>query len=277
MRTLLEFGQRRGAVIGATLVLHTWTRELRFHPHVHAIVTGGGLALDAGSWKKSRRAFLFPIKAMARVLRGKMIDRLKEAQRAGAFTGFDDFDDPEGFQHLVRTIAKLSWIVYAKPSFSNAAHVVHYLGRYTHRVAISNSRLLALDEAGVSFRYKDYRRNGQARYRTMTLEPGEFIRRFLLHVLPRGFHRIRHYGLLASATCKANIARARTLIAGQLIVASEPPAERDDATATASAAVDHRPPCPCCGGRMIIVETFERCGAPRAPPAPEPAITTKMA
>src|SRR5205807_707336 len=137
--------------------------------------------------------------------------------------------------------------------------------RYTNRVAISNSRLVSLDERGVTFRYKDYRRNGQARFRTMTLAPDEFIRRFLLHVLPKGFHRIRHYGLLASATCKTNIARARALIAVPVPVI-DPPAEQDDAGLATSAATDHRPPCPCCGGRMIIVETFERYGAPRGPP-----------
>ena len=150
-----------------------------------------------------------------------------------------------------------------------------YLARYTHRVAISNSRLVGLDERGVTFRYKDYRRNGQARYRTMTLEPDEFIRRFLLHVLPKGFHRIRHYGLLASATCKANIARAKELIAAPL-PAIDPPTEHDDADLTAGAAADHRPPCPCCGGRMIIVESFGRGGAPRAPPSPQAAVRTAM-
>ena len=140
-----------------------------------------------------------------------------------------------------------------------------YLARYTHRVAIANSRLLALDERGVTFRYKDYRRNGQARYRTMTLAADEFIRRFLLHVLPKGFHRIRHYGLLASAGCKANIARARELIAAPMPTV-DPAAAHDTADPDGTAA-DHRPPCPCCGGRMIIVEVFGRGGAPRGPPS----------
>ena len=139
-----------------------------------------------------------------------------------------------------------------------------YLARYTHRVAISNSRLLALDARGVTFRYKDYCRSGQARYRTMTLGADEFIRRFLLHVLPKGFHRIRHYGLLASASCKANIARARQLMAAPMAEV-DPPAVHD--TADPDATTDHRPPCPCCGGRMIIVEVFARAAAPRGPPA----------
>ena len=150
-----------------------------------------------------------------------------------------------------------------------------YLARYTHRVAISNSRLLGLDKRGVTFRYKDYRRDGRARLRTMTLAPDEFIRRFLLHVLPKGFHRIRHYGLLASATCKKNSARARKLIAMPVPV-TDPPVERDEADPAAGAAADHRPPCPCCGGRMIIVGTFERAAAPRAPPSPDTGISTAM-
>ena len=135
---------------------------------------------------------------------------------------------------------------------------------YTHRVAISNSRLVALDERGVTFQYKDYRRNGQAHYRTMTLSADEFIRRFLLHVLPKGFHRIRHYGLLASAGCKANIARAKELMAVPM-PAVNPPAADD--TVDPDAMTDHRPPCPCCGGRMIIVEVFARGNAPRGPPS----------
>jgi hypothetical protein len=146
--------------------------------------------------------------------------------------------------------------------------VLTYLARYTHRVAISNSRLIGLDDRGVTFGFKDYRRNGRERFRTMTLAPGEFISRFLLHVLPKGFHRIRHYGLLASATCKANIARARELMAASAAV-TDPPAEHDDPDLDASAASDHRPLCPCCGGRMIIVESFGRGGAPRGPPSPE--------
>jgi hypothetical protein len=153
--------------------------------------------------------------------------------------------------------------------------VLAYLARYTHRVAIANSRLVSLDERGATFRYKDYRRNGWAPFRTMTLKPDEFIRRFLLHVLPQGFHRIRHYGLLASATCKANIARARELIATPP-PSIDPSAEQDDPDVTAGDGADYRPPCPCCGGRMIIVESFGPAGAPRAPPSPQAGVGTAM-
>jgi hypothetical protein len=164
-------------------------------------------------------------------------------------------------------LRRKNWFVYAKPPFAGPEAVLAYLARYTHRVAIANSRLLALDDRGVTFRYKDYRRNGRMRFRMMTLSPDEFIRRFLLHVLPKGFHRIRHYGLLASATCKANVARARELIA-----APTPPVEAPPDAGSTDTGVQHRPPCPCCGGRMIIVETFKRDGAPRGPPPPDAAV-----
>ncbi len=155
-------------------------------------------------------------------------------------------------------VRKKPWVVYAKPPFAGPGVVLAYLSRYTHRVAISNRRLLALDERGVTFRYKDYRRDGAERYRTMTLAVDEFIRRFLLHVLPKGFHRIRHYGLLASAERRTNVARARELLAAPPVLEAAEPVE----------ASDHRPPCPCCGGRMVILETFERWTQPRAPPRP---------
>jgi Putative transposase len=172
-------------------------------------------------------------------------------------------------------LRRKKWFVYAKPPFAGPEAVLAYLARYTHRVAIANSRLVSLNERGVSFRYKDYRRNGQARFRTMTLEPNEFIRRFLLHVLPKGFHRIRHYGLLASATCKANIARARELIATPP-PSIEPSTEQDAPGMTAGPRADYRPLCPCCGGRMIILESFGPGGGPRAPPSPQAGVGTAM-
>ena len=169
----------------------------------------------------------------------------------------------------------MNWFVFTKPPFTGPEAVLAYLARYTHRVAISNSRLVSLDQRGVSFRYKDYRRDGQARYGTMTLRADEFIRRFLLHVLPKGFHRIRHYGLLASATCKANVARAKELIAAAL-PSIDPSPEHDNPDAATGAAADYRPPCPCCGGRMIIVESFGRGGVPRAPPSSQASSGTAM-
>jgi hypothetical protein len=190
-RTLLAFGQRHfKATVGATLVLHTWTRDLRFHPHIHAIVTAGGLSLDGLRWCKAQRDFLFPVKAMSRVLRGKMIDALKREHRNGAFATFRDFEDPEAFARLVRMIAKHRWNVYAKKTFAKGEHVIGYLGRYTHRVGIANSRIVALGSDIVVFRTKGRH--------LAALSPVAFLQRFIQHVLPDGFHKIRHIGLYAA-------------------------------------------------------------------------------
>jgi hypothetical protein len=267
-----------GARIGATAVLHSWGSAMTHHPHLHMIVPGGGISLDGTRWVSCRPSFLVPVRVLSRLFRRLFLAGLADAYAAGrlAFFGkLDNLRNPAAFAAHLAPLNRKNWFVYAKPPFAGPEAVLAYLARYTHRVAIANSRLLALDERGVTFRYKDYRRNGQARYRTMTLAPDEFIRRFLLHVLPKGFHRIRHYGLLASAACKANIARARELIAMPTPV-TDPPAGHDDADPAASIAADHRPACPCCGGRMLIVETFERCGAPRAPPSPDAGGRTAM-
>ena len=194
-RTLLEFGRRRlHATLGATLVLHTWTRDLRFHPHIHAIVTAGGWSTQRARWCPTHRRFLFPVTAVARVFRAKMLQQLNDAHRAHDFDRFDDFVDPEGFSRLMQRAARPAWNVYAKAPFAKAGHVLAYLGRYTHRVGIANSRLLAVREHAVTFRTK----NG----RTETLSPVAFLRRFVRHVLPDGLHKIRHVGLYASASAK---------------------------------------------------------------------------
>ena len=257
-----------GARIGVTAVLHSWGSAMTHHPHLHMIVPGGGISLDGKRWVACRPGFLVPVRVLSRLFRRLFLDGLADAHAAGRLAFFGELDslrNRAAFTAHLAPLRKKNWFVYAKPPFAGPEAVLAYLARYTHRIAISNSRLLALDERGVTFRYKDYRRNGRARYRTMTLASDEFIRRFLLHILPKGFHRIRHSGLLASATCKTNIARARELIAMPGPV-TNPPEEHDDADPAASVAADHRPPCPCCGGRMIIVETFECSRAPRGPP-----------
>jgi hypothetical protein len=256
-----------GARIGATAVLHSWGSAMTHHPHVHMIVPGGGISLDGTHWVRCKPGFLLPVRVLSRLFRRLFLAALVDAHATGrlAFLGaIEGLRRREAFAAHLAPLKRKKWFVYAKPPFSGPEAVLAYLARYTHRVAIANSRLIALDERSVTFRYKDYRRDGQARYRTMTLAPGEFIRRFLLHVLPKGFHRIRHYGLLASAGCKANIARAKELM-GAPIPQVDPPAAHD--TADPNATTDHRPPCPCCGGRMIIVEVFGRGGAPRGPPS----------
>jgi hypothetical protein len=264
-----------GARIGATAVLHTWGSAMTHHPHVHMIVPGGGISLEGTRWISCRPGFLLPVRVLSRLFRRLFLAGLADAHAAGRLAFFGDLDglrERRAFAAHLAPLRQKNWFVYAKPPFAGPEAVLAYLARYTHPVAIANSRLLALDARGITFRCKDYRRNGPARYRTMTLAPDEFIRRFLLHVLPQGFHRIPHYGLLASAGCKANIARARKLIAVPL--PSDPPAEDNNTDQAAAAATHHRPPCPCCGGRMIIVEIFERGAAPRGPPSPQAGVGT---
>ena len=265
-----------GARIGATAVLHSWGSAMTHHPHVHMIVPGGGISLDGTRWVSCRPGFLLPVRVLSRLFRRLFLTGLADAHAAGRLAFFGEIEGLRrrmAFTSHLAPLRKKNWFVYAKPPFAGPEAVLAYLARYTHRVAVSNSRLIAVDERGVILRYKDYRHNGQARYRTMTLATDEFIRRFLLHVLPKGFHRIRHYGLLASAGCKANIARARKLIAAP-VPPIDPLVARDNTNRDAGAAPDHRPPCPCCGGRMIIVEILERSGAPRGPPPGGPPIRT---
>ena len=246
--TLLEFGERRlSATIGATLVLHTWTRDLRFHPHVHAIVTGGGLSTDGTQWHSVRRAFLFPVKAMSRVFRGKMIDELKRAYDNNEFARFRDFKDPLAFSKLIGELWKLPWVVYAKPTFSKGEYVLKYLGRYTHRVGIANSRLLDVTNEYVLFRTK-----GDG---TENLKPAAFLWRFVQHVLPDGFHKIRHYGLNAS-TPKRDL--ARTILKMPVVVA-KPQSWREHLAGLTGRDVSC---CPRCLGPMISLPLMHA----RAPP-----------
>jgi hypothetical protein len=247
-----------GARIGITAVLHTWGSALTHHPHVHMVVPGGGIALDGQRWIAARPAFLLPVRVLGKLFRGVFLSRLLALYDAGRLVFFGSLAplaDRRAFRRHLAPVRKKRWAVYAKPPFAGPEAVFAYLSRHTHRVAISNRRLLAFDAAGVTFRDKDYRRDGGQRQRVMTLATDEFIRRFLLHVLPRGFHRIRHYGLLASSARKDN--RARELLA------VSPPPDDDDVPDQPS---DVRPPCPWCGGQMSVVEIFARWSQPRAPP-----------
>ena len=240
------------------------------HPHVHMIVPGGGISLDGRRWISSRPAFLLPVRVLGALFRRLFLTQLIELHEAGKLVFFGaqaDLADPRRFLRHLAPVRKKRWVVYAKAPFAGPEAVLAYLSRYTHRVAISNSRLIAYDETGVTFRYKDYRRDGPERQRVMTLAPHEFIRRFLLHVLPQGFHRIRHYGLLASSARKANIARAREMLA---VAPPRQPVEAPEP-------LDWLPPCPCCGGRMRIIETFERWMQPRAPPRAAPGSSNRDA
>ena len=259
MLTIAADPRHLGAKIGITAVLHTWGSAMTHHPHVHMIVPGGGIARDGSRWISSRPAFLLPVRVLGKLFRRLFLTRLTELHDAGRLAFFGSrahLADRRAFLRHLSTVRTKRWAVYAKAPFAGPEAVLAYLSRYTHRVAISNSRLIGFDETGVTFRYKDYRRSEAERRQVMKLANDEFIRRILLHVLPRGFHRIRHYGLLAGTARKASLALARHLLA-----VAPPP---DDGPSEKSP--DTCPPCPCCGGHMIVVETFARWHEPRAPP-----------
>jgi Putative transposase/Transposase zinc-binding domain len=262
--------KRLGARIGVTAVLHSWGSALTHHPHVHLIVPGGGLSPDHARWVASRPDFLVHVNLLARLFRGKMLAMLTDAHDSGLLKFFNThagLADKRTFKKFLAPLRRTKWVVYCKAPFAGPDQVLRYLSRYTHRVAISNRRLVAADDAGVSFRWKDYRIEGPGRWKTMTLTPHEFIRRFLMHVLPKGFHRIRHYGLFAGANRAANIARAR-----QLLAVPPPSQPSDTSTATATEQPRMLPrPCPGCGGRMFIIETFAPGCQPNYRPTPVPA------
>ncbi len=258
-----------GVRIGFTSVLHTWGSALTHHPHLHCIVPGGGISpacpgqrSGGGRWVSCRPNFFLSVHVLSRLFRRLFLEKLIAAYDAGRLSFFNDLaplTDRDAFDAHLAPVRKLKWVVYAKPPFGGPEAVLAYLSRYTHRVAIANSRLVAFDDSSVTFKWKDYRAKGRERYKTMMVGTHEFIRRFLIHVLPSGFHRIRHYGLFANGGRTANIARARELLG---VVAPETePVDANDGEVTALSQ-----PCPCCGGRMIIIETFERGAQPRAPP-----------
>lgn len=261
MLTIAADPRHLGARIGITAVLHTWGSAMTHHPHIHMIVPGGGISRDGARWISSRPAFLLPVRVLGALFRRLFITRLMALHEAGklAFFGANaELADRQAFRRHLSPVRRKRWVVYAKPPFAGPEAVLAYLARYTHRVAISNRRLIAFNQQDVTFRYKDYRRDGPDRQSVMTLCADEFIRRFLLHALPSGFHRIRHYGLLASSARKDSLALARALLD------AAPPPEPD----TADDEIEVHPPCPCCGGRMVIIDTFERWMQPRAPPKP---------
>ena len=262
--TLAADPRHLGARIGVTAVLHTWGSALTHHPHLHCIVPGGGIALDGERWVACRPGFFLPVRVLSRLFRRRFLETLAKAHAAGQLQFYGDYAalaDSDAFTDWLAPLRQCEWVVYAKRPFAGPAAVLAYLARYTHRVAIANSRLVALDERGVTFRWKDYRAKGRTKHKTMTLSAAEFIRRFLLHVLPSGFHRIRHYGLIANAGRRDNLARARELL--------NVPPEVDDAASTGDGMAESGQPtyvCPDCGAPMIIIETFARGQPIRAPP-----------
>jgi hypothetical protein len=241
------------------------------HPHIHMIAPGGGLSDDGSRWVSCRPNFFLPVRVLSRLFRRLFLAQLVTAHKAGRLQFFGQHGalaEPAAFAAFLAPLRRAEWVVYSKKPFGGPEAVLAYLARYTHRVAISNRRVIAVDETGVTFKYKDYRIEGPERYKTMTLATGEFIRRFLIHVLPKGFHRIRHYGLFANGNRAENIARARELLA-------MPASQRQPETTTASE--PHQPcvlprPCPCCGGRMIVIEIFAPGCEPRHRPVRQPSM-----
>jgi Putative transposase/Transposase zinc-binding domain len=256
MLTIAADPKHLGARIGITSVLHTWGSAITHHPHVHMIVPGGGISLDGERWVSCRPGFFLPVHVLSRLFRRLLLEKLLAAHQAGRLSFFGDHThlvDAQAFTAFLAPLRKTEWVVYSKRPFGGPEAVLAYLSRYTHRVAIANSRLIAFDQRSVTFRWKDYRIEGHDRYRQLTLETFEFIRRFLVHVLPKGLHRIRHYGLFAKSSCADNIARARELLAA---------AQTEDQP-TATDVKHSKPTCPCCGGPMIIIEVFARGATPR--------------
>ena len=265
LTTIAADPKHLGARIGVTLVLHTWGSALTHHPHVHGIVPGGGLSADGERWVACKPGFFLPVRVLSRLFRRRFLEELDRAHRAGQLQFFGEdasLADAGSFAAWLTPLRESEWVVYAKRPFAGPAAVLAYLSRYTHRVAISNQWLVAFDDQGVSFRWKDYRLKGHTRIKTMTLSADEFMRRFLLHVLPGGLHRIRHYGLIANTERRDNLARARELLQVQA------PGAETEAQAEGRPAACAPPSfvCPDCGAAMIVIDTLLRTPRIRAPP-----------
>ena len=269
--TIAADPKRLGAKVGLTSVLHTWGSALTHHPHIHMIVPGGGLSPDGKSWVACKPGFFLHVRVLARLFRRLFLEGLMELHRAGQLVFFGDLNrlaQTDKFAQWLAPFRKSEWMVYAKPPFGGPEAVLAYLSRYTHRVAISNHRLVSADASTVAFRWKDYRIKSGDRQKVIRLATPEFIRRFLIHVLPDGFHRIRHYGLLASAARKTNITKIRALLGVQRTEQTMEPEQKPE-----SAPLTLREPCPCCGSPMRIIEIFRRGQKPmsRAPPREQAA------
>jgi Putative transposase/Transposase zinc-binding domain len=260
LRTIAADPKHLGAEIGLVAVLHTWGQTLHHHPHVHCVVPGGGPSLDGTRWIGCRPGFFLPVRVLSRLFRRLFLEELRAAFAAGDLGFFGDLAElasPVTFARRLAELRRVEWVVYAKPPFGGPAQVLAYLGRYTHRVAIANSRLLSLSDGRVGFRWKDYRHHGKSK--VMTLGAFEFIRRFLLHTLPDGFHRIRHYGFLANGHREAKLALCRELLAVPPTI--EPATKGTPEPKETTSAFDR---CPCCGGPMVTFAILLR-PPPRRP------------
>jgi len=273
VQTIAADPKHLGARVGLTLVLHTWGSAMTHHPHVHGIVPGGGLSIDGEQWIHCRSGFFLPVRVLSRLFRRLFLERLNQTYQAGDLQFFGEhrlLANAKAFDDWVNPLRKSEWVVYAKRPFAGPQAVLAYLSRYTHRVAIANSRLLKFNDQGVTFKWKDYRSKQRFHDKAMTLKTDEFIRRFLIHVLPSGFHRIRHYGLLANSGRRENLKRAREL----LLEKTDDDAIENSVIDSAASETNEIPEplpatyiCPDCGSPMVIIECFERGQLPRAPPA----------
>jgi len=265
LMTIAADPKHLGAQLGVTFVLHTWGSSMTHHTHVHGIVPGGGLSIDGERWVACKSGFFLPVRVLSRLFRRLFIEKLIQAYHDGKllFLGeLKSLEQESSFTQWIKPLRKIEWVVYAKRPFAGPKAVLAYLSRYTHRVAIANSRLLSLDDKSVTFKWKDYRGKGQEKYKTMNLSSDEFIRRFLLHVLPKGFHRIRHYGLIANAGRKSNLARAR-----ELLDVPEPELAADDECCDdEDSGKETVFFCRGCGSPMEIIDVLLRKPLPRAPP-----------
>ena len=256
-----------GARAGMISVLHTWGSAMTHHPHVHMIVPGGGLSTDCSKWIACRKNFFLSVRVLSRLYRRLILEGLTKLHKAGKLQFFADradLADATNFAAILAPLRKIDWVVYAKEPFAGPRAVLAYLSRYTHRVAISNSRLIRADADHVTFRVKNYRAKGAGRQTTITLATPEFIRRFLIHVLPKGQHRIRHYGFYGNGTRATNIAAIRNLLG--IKAPSTDQADGDPSESTDDLPLTLAIPCPCCGGKLVIVDAFDPLQHPRAPP-----------
>jgi Putative transposase/Transposase zinc-binding domain len=265
LRTIAADPQHLGAHLGMTLVLHTWGSALTHHPHIHGIVPGGGLAPNADRWISCKPGFFLSVRVLSRLFRRRFLEALQQLHRDGQLQFFGEhaeLADADRFADWLMPLRQCEWVVYAKRPFAGPEAVLAYLSRYTHRIAIANSRLIALDKRGVTFRWKDYRQHGHTRHKTMTLATEEFMRRFLLHVLPAGFHRIRHYGLLANPHRKTQIATVRKLLLQPVSIVATDSTDRSCPKPTFL--------CRHCGAPMVVIETFAPALRIRGPPTSSP-------
>jgi hypothetical protein len=265
LQTIAADPKHLGAKIGMTSVLHTWGSAMTHHPHVHVVVPGGGLSSDGQRWVACRKGFLVSVKVLSRLFRRLFLERLAKLHKEGKLAFFGSLSklaDPDAFATYFAPLRKINWVVYAKKPFGGPEAVLAYLSRYTHRIAISNHRLMSADADAVAFKWKDYRIKSGDRMKVMRLHTSEFIRRFLIHVLPSGFHRIRHTGFLANGIRRDRIEMIRRL----LDVDPDADLKADDDQCTDTNEKEQA--CPKCGGVMIVVETFKRGQTPksRAPP-----------